>query len=90
MAGWKIHTRTIPTRVPDPCGFDNPRQSLCIIVIFGKTAATSQSSNDVLAILYLLCITERILYLIDDISIKMFQIHGYKLISECYNVVTGS
>jgi hypothetical protein len=32
-------------------------------------AATSQSSYDVLAILYLLCITERVLYLIDDITI---------------------
>ena len=32
-------------------------------------AATSQSSYDVFAILYLLCITERILYLIDDITI---------------------
>ena len=29
-------------------------------------AATSQFSYDILAILYLLCITERILYLIDD------------------------
>jgi hypothetical protein len=32
-------------------------------------AATSQFSYDVLAILYLLCISERILYLIDDITI---------------------
>ena len=32
-------------------------------------AATSQSSYDVLAILYLLHITERILYLIGDITI---------------------
>ena len=32
-------------------------------------AATSQSSYDVLAILYLLCITEQILYLIDNITI---------------------
>jgi hypothetical protein len=32
-------------------------------------AATSQSSYNVLAILYLVCITERILYLIDDITI---------------------
>ena len=31
-------------------------------------AATSQSSYDVLAILYLLCITMRILYLIGDIT----------------------
>ena len=36
-----------------------------------EAAATPQSSYDVLAtgILYLFCITERILYLIDDISI---------------------
>jgi len=32
-------------------------------------AATSQSSYNVLAILYLACITERILYLIYDITI---------------------
>jgi hypothetical protein len=32
-------------------------------------AATSQSSYHALAILYLLCITEKILHLIDDISI---------------------
>jgi hypothetical protein len=32
-------------------------------------AATSQSSYNVLAMLYLVCITERILYLIDDITI---------------------
>jgi hypothetical protein len=31
--------------------------------------ATSQSIYDVLATLYLLCITEKILYLIDDITI---------------------
>ena len=36
---------------------------------FSKPAATSQSSYDILAILYLLCIIERILYLIDDITI---------------------
>jgi hypothetical protein len=32
-------------------------------------AVTSQSSYNVLAILYLVCITERILYLIYDITI---------------------
>jgi len=37
-------------------------------LLSNKTAA-SQSSYDILAILYLLCITERILYLIDDITI---------------------
>jgi hypothetical protein len=36
---------------------------------FVNPAATSQSSYDVLAILYLLCITERMLYLIGDITI---------------------
>jgi hypothetical protein len=36
-------------------------------------AVTSQSSYDVLAILHLLCITERILYLIGDILIIL---HG--------------
>ena len=35
-------------------------------------AATSQSSYDVPAILYLLCITERILYLIGDITIILY------------------
>ena len=37
-----------------------------------KPAVTSQSSYDVLAILYLLCITERILYLIGDIIIILY------------------
>ena len=32
-------------------------------------AATSQCSYNILAILYLLCISERILYLVDDIII---------------------
>ena len=37
--------------------------------ILANPVATSQFSYDVPAILYLLCITERILYLIDDITI---------------------
>ena len=39
------------------------------LVNLAATSQSSLSSYDVLAILYLFCITERILYLIDDISI---------------------
>ena len=51
-------------------------------------AATSQCSYNTLAILYLLCISERILYLIDDITI-ILHVADTRL-SKCYNVATGS
>ena len=42
-------------------------------------AATSQCSYDIIAWLYLIYISEKILYLIDDISIILHV--GYKLLS---------
>jgi hypothetical protein len=51
-------------------------------------AATSQCIYDIPAILYFPCIRKKKLYLIDDDTIILHV--GYKLLSRCYNVVTGS
>ena len=53
-------------------------------------AATShwQSSYDILAILYFSCISEKTLYLIDNIILILHVLDNW--LSKCYNVATGS
>ena len=51
-------------------------------------AATSQSSYDILAILYFFCISEKTLYLIDNIILILHVLDNW--LSKCYNVATGS
>ena len=48
---------------------NHPTSDMHYCNFLANLAATSQSSYDVLAILYLLRITKRILYLTDDITV---------------------